>query len=93
MVGTLTGRKHNSALASPILTLEPCSVMCVGGSKKFQSFPIPWIAGQSTCRSLVYEAPQSPITGTFVDDSQNTYTAMSYLKVKPNCVEKAGVFA
>lgn len=68
-------------------------VMCVGGSKKFQSFPIPWIAGQSTCRSLVYEAPQSPITGTFVDDSQNTYTAMSYLKVKPNCVEKAGVFA
>jgi len=60
-----------------------------GATKKFHTFPMPWIAGASTCIKEVSMAPSN--TASFVSGSK-TYLPTTWLETKADCKEKAKVF-
>lgn len=71
-------------------------VATCGATKKFQTFPMPWIAGQSKCQKEVDKLPSSrrlvPSVGQVISKSGKQYTPVKWLETKPDCKEKAKVF-
>jgi len=65
-------------------------VMCCGATKKFQTFPMVWIAGQSKCTKVVSAVP-SGLGSNFTTDGK-MFTPQTWLQHTPDCKEKAKVF-
>jgi len=80
--------------ANPRIWFAACFlVMTCGATKKFQTFPMPWIAGQSKCEKVVNKLPGTrrllPLDHAI---DGKTYTPVEWLEKKDNCKEKAKVF-
>jgi len=68
-------------------------VMCCGATKKFQLFPMPWVAGNSECRKLVSRVPGvGPANMKMNASNGRLYTVTTLEELKPDCQEKAEVF-
>jgi len=65
-------------------------VMCCAATKKFQIFPMVWIAGQSKCLKEVTAIPNG--VGWAQDIDGKHYSANSWIERKTDCTEKAEVF-
>jgi len=66
-------------------------VMMCGATKKFQTFPMPWVAGQSKCKKPVTELPFNGY-GRWNRPEGISYAPIEWMKVDANCEEKAKVF-
>jgi len=66
-------------------------VMACGATKKFFTFPMPWIAGQSDCMKSVSSTPDATYMAGY-SASGKTYTPTTWLETKSDCKEKAEVF-
>mmetsp|Transcript_126431 Transcript_126431/g.366024 ORF Transcript_126431/g.366024 Transcript_126431/m.366024 type:complete len:508 (-) Transcript_126431:361-1884(-) len=73
------------------LSLAILLVVFCGATKKFQLFPMPWIAGNSECRKIVTEVPGAKFNGSPYTDGK-FYTPKTFEEFDPNCKEKAEVF-
>lgn len=60
-----------------------------GATNKFQTFPMPWVAGESSCKKEVTKAPHDIVP--FVSGSKS-YVPTTWLEIKADCKEKAKVF-
>jgi len=60
----------------------------VGGSATFETFPMPWIAAQSQCRSVVKSGPATPI----MQGDGTTLVPTTWIKTVEGCTEKATVY-
>jgi len=68
-------------------------VMCCAATKKFQIFPMVWIAGNSKCTKEITTLPTAAsAAGMTHVISGKSYMANSWIEVKPDCKEKAKVF-
>lgn len=66
-------------------------VMCCGATKKFQTFPMPWVAGQSACIKEVTATPNST-WNMIQSENGKTFKPLTWLETKADCKEKAKVF-
>mmetsp|Transcript_15472 Transcript_15472/g.48706 ORF Transcript_15472/g.48706 Transcript_15472/m.48706 type:complete len:202 (+) Transcript_15472:58-663(+) len=69
-------------------------VMSCGAVKKFQTFPMPWIAGQSKCMKVVEAPPSKALSNvsTAIASGTKVYAPTKWLETKTDCSEKAKVF-
>jgi len=83
-------------LKNPRIWFAACFlVMTCGSTKKFQTFPMPYIAGQSKCTKVVDKLPSSRrlvlAPGHTVIDG-HYFEPVKWLEQKDDCKEKAKVF-
>lgn len=68
-------------------------VATCGATKKFQTFPMPWVAGQSKCQKIVDKLPTRRLLPTTFTKGGKTYEPVEWKETKDStCKEKAKVF-
>ena len=61
-----------------------------GSLFKFHQFPMPYIAGPSSCQKVVYSAPANVLSKSTGTDNK-LYTVSSWIATSPNCTETVKV--